>query len=49
MEVVFEEEEISLQLQNGDPTPIESSVEKDGWRMTPLNTMKVGGEGRSFH
>ena len=39
--VVFQEEKISLHLQNGDPSPIENLIEKDGWKLTPLNKMEV--------
>ena len=38
----FEEETISLQLQGlSNHTPIGDYVEKNGWKITPLNTMKV--------
>jgi len=39
--VVFEEEKISLQLENGDLSPLDKVVRRDGWKMTPLNKMEV--------
>ena len=39
--VVFEEETISLQLENGDFSPMEGTQERNGWRITPLNKMQV--------
>ena len=39
--VVFEEETIALQLKNGDLSPVEGIVEKNGWRMTPRSKMEV--------
>ena len=40
--LVFQEETIYLQLYHfGRLTPLDDIVEKDGWRMTPLNSMKV--------
>ena len=40
-ELVFEDEAISLQLLGFNSSSIESTVEVDGWRMTPLNRMEV--------
>ena len=34
---MFEEEEISLQLENGDHFPLE----KNEWRVSPQNMLKV--------
>ena len=42
MVVVFQEEEISLQLQlDGHLMPIKDVVEIKGWRMTPLSSLEV--------
>ena len=38
---MFEGEKISLQLENQDLSPLDKEVEKDGWKMIPLNKMEV--------
>ena len=40
---MFHNEKISLQLENGDLSPIKEAV-RDGWRIVPLNTMDVRGK-----
>ena len=46
--VVFEAETISLQLENGDFSPMEETQERNGWRITPLNKMQVRATGISL-